>query len=93
MGDCCILCRMSGVTWSAGLRIVSDASGSFFAAGCSTKELSKAPGLLLVLDAVVTGVPALGSGMVCFMSLELGALVLSLRLFFEKNFAVILVEG
>ena len=25
----------------AGLRIVSDASGSFFAAGCSTKELSK----------------------------------------------------
>ena len=27
------------------------------------------------------------------MSLELGALVLSLRLFFEKNFAVILVGG
>ena len=26
---------------AAGLRIVSDASGSFFAAGCSTKELSK----------------------------------------------------
>ena len=41
MGDCYILCGRSGVTWSAGLRIVSDASGSFFAAGCSTKELSK----------------------------------------------------
>ena len=28
---------------------------------------------------------ALGHGMVCFVSLELGALVLSLSLFFEKN--------
>ena len=39
------------------------------------------------------GVPALGSGTVCFVSLELCGLVLSLRLFFEKNFAVILVDG
>ena len=28
---------------------------------------------------------ALGHGTVCFVSLELGALVLSLRLFFDKN--------
>ena len=49
--------------------------------------------LLLAPDAVVTGVLALGHGTVCFMSLELGALVLLLRLFFVKNFAVILVEG
>ena len=37
--------------------------------------------------------PALSHGTVCFVSLELGELVLSLRLFFVKNFAVILVEG
>ena len=48
---------------------------------------------LLAPDAVVTGVLALGHRTVCFVSLELGALVLSLRLFFVKNFAVILVEG
>ena len=36
---------------------------------------------------------ALGHGTVCFVSLELGSLVLSLRVFFEKIFAVILVEG
>ena len=42
-------------------------------------------GLLLAPDAVVTGVLALGHGTVCFASLELGALVLSLRLFFVKN--------
>ena len=35
----------------------------------------------------------LGLGTVCFVSRELGALVLPLRLFFVKNFAVILVEG
>ena len=39
------------------------------------------------------GVLALGHGTVCLVSLELGALVLSLRLFFVKNFAVILVDG
>ena len=33
--------RAVGCYLAAGLRIVSDASGSFFAAGCSTKELSK----------------------------------------------------
>ena len=42
-------------------------------------------GLLLAPDAVVTGVLAFGHGTVCFVSLELGALVLSLRLFFVKN--------
>ena len=42
-------------------------------------------GLLLAPVAVVTGVLAFGHGTVCFVSLELGALVLSLRLFFVKN--------
>ena len=41
--------------------------------------------LLLAPDAIVTGVLAVGHRMVCFVSLELGALVLSLRLFFVKN--------
>ena len=41
--------------------------------------------ILLAPDAVVTGVLALGHGTVCFVSLELGALVLSLHLFFVKN--------
>ena len=41
--------------------------------------------LLLAPDAVVTGVLALGHETVCFVSLGLGALVLSLRLFFVKN--------
>ena len=48
------------------------------------KELSKIT-LLLAPDAVVTSVLALGHGTVCFVSLKLGALVLSLRLFLEKN--------
>ena len=39
------------------------------------------------------GVLAFGHGTVCFVSLELGVLVLPLRHFFVKNFAVILVEG
>ena len=42
-------------------------------------------GLLLAPDAIVTGMLALGHGTVCFVSLELGALVLSLGLFFVKN--------
>ena len=42
-------------------------------------------GLLLAPDAVVTGVLALGHGTVCFVSLELGALMQLLRLFFVKN--------
>ena len=40
--------------------------------------------LLLAPDAVVTGVLALGHGAVCFVSLELGALVLSLHLFVKN---------
>ena len=50
-------------------------------------------GLLLAPDAVVTGMLALSHGMVCVMSFELGALVLSLRLFFCEALAVILVDG
>ena len=42
-------------------------------------------GFLLAPNAVVTGVLALGHETVCFVSLELDALVLSLRLFFVKN--------
>ena len=42
-------------------------------------------GLLLAPDTFVPGMLALGHGTVCFVSLELGALVLSLRLFFVKN--------
>ena len=73
-----------------GLRIVSDASGSFLPQGVAwSYRRSLSPGS----GCVVTGVLALGHGTVCFVSLELDALVLSLRLFFEKNFAVILVEG
>ena len=49
--------------------------------------------LLLAPGAVVTDVLTLGHGTVCFMSLELGALVLPLHLFFVKNFAAILVVG
>ena len=41
--------------------------------------------LLLAPDAVVTGMLALGHGTVCFVSLELSALMLSLHLFFVKN--------
>ena len=40
--------------------------------------------LLLTPDAVGTGVLAFGHGTVCFMSLELGALVLLLRLFVKN---------
>ena len=49
--------------------------------------------LLLAPDAVVTGVLPLGHGTVCFVAVELGTFVLPLRLFFVKNFAVILVEA
>ena len=47
----------------------------------------------LALIAVVTGVLPLGHRTVCFVSVELGTFVLPLRLFFVKNFAVILVEA
>ena len=92
MGDCYILCGRLGVTWTALLRIVSDASGSFLPQGVARRSYRR---------------PLSPSGSGCryhgyagsrlqnglFVSLELGALVLSLRLFFEKNFAVILVGG
>ena len=80
------------VTWTALLRIVSDASGSFLPQGVARRSYR---------------IPLSPSGSGCrchgyagsrlrnglFVSLELGALMLSLRLFFEKNFAVILVGG
>ena len=49
--------------------------------------------LLLAPDAVVTGVQALGHGTVCFVSLELGALVLPLRSLLCEELAVILMDG
>ena len=81
---------LPGPLW---LLIVSDASGSLFAARCNRKEFIEDHCLLLDPDAVVTGVLPLGHGTVCFVSVELCAFVLPLRLFFVKNFAVILVEA
>ena len=92
MGDCYILCGRSGVTWTTLLSIVSDASGSFLPQGVARRSYQR---------------PLFPSGSGCrchgyagsrlrnglFVSLELGALVLSLCLFFEKTFAVILVGG
>ena len=86
MGDCYILCGRSGVTWSAWLRIVSNASGSFLPQGVARRSYRRP----LAPDVVVTGMPALGYGTVCLCP---GSSVLSLRLFFEKNLAVILVGG
>ena len=92
MGDCYILCARSGVTWTAFLRIVSDASDSFLPQGVARRSYRRP-------------LSPSGSGCHChgfagsrlrnglFVSLELGALVLSLRLFFEKILAVILVGG
>ena len=92
MGDCYILCGRSGVTWTALLRIVSDASGSFLPQGVARRSYRRP-------------LSPSGSGCRCrgyagfrlrnglFVSLELGALVLSFRLFFEKKLAVILVGG
>ena len=92
MGDCYILYGQSGVTWSALLHIVSDAGGSFLPQGVARRGYRRP-------------LSPSGSGCRChrsagswlrnglFVSLELGALVMSLRLFFEKNLAVILVGG
>ena len=92
MGDCYILCSWSGVSWTTLLRIVSDASGSFLPQGVARRSYRRP-------------LSPSGSGCRChgyagfrlrnglFVFLELGALVLSLHLFFEKNFAVILVRG
>ena len=84
MGDCYILCGWSGVPGPLGRCIVSDASRS-----CCRRLWHEGGivdlGLLLAPDAVVTGVLALGHETICFVYLGLGALVLSLRLFFVKN--------
>ena len=83
MGDCYILVR-SGVTWTALLCIVSDASGSFLPQGVARRSYRRP-------------LSPSGSGCCChgyagsrfgnglFVSLELSALVLSLCLFFEKT--------
>ena len=55
------------------------------AAGCSVKEVIVDLSLLLAPDALVMRVLALGHETVCFVSLGLGALVLSPRIFFVKN--------
>ena len=73
------------------LRIVSGESGSLLPQGVTGRIEDRC--LLLAPDAVVTGVLSLGHGTVCFVSFELCSLVLPLRLFFVKNFAVILVEA
>ena len=70
------------------LRIVSDASGSLLPPGITGRSY-----LLLAPDAVVKGALSLGHGTVCFVSFELGSLVLPPRLLFVKNFAVILLEA
>ena len=84
MGDCYILCGRSGVPGPLGRRIVSDASHS-----CCRRLLHEGGiddlGLLLAPVAVGMEGLAFGHGTVCFVSLELGALVLSLHLFFVKN--------
>ena len=84
MGDCYILCGRSGVPGPLGRHVVGDACRS-----CCRRlwhgEGIVDLGLLLAPDAVVTGVLAFGHEMVCFVYLGLGALVLSLRLFFVKN--------
>ena len=92
MGDCYTLCGRSGVTWTALLCIVSGVSGSFLPQGVARRSYRRP------LSPSGSGCRChgyagsrLGNGL--FVSLELGALVLSLRLFFEKNFAVILVGG
>ena len=92
MGDCYILCGRSGLLgrWAAHRQ---RCERFLFCRRVLHEGVIEDHCLLLAPDAVVTGVPALGSGTVCFVSLELGALVLSLRLFFEENFAVILVQG
>ena len=91
MGDCYILCGRSGVTWTALLCIVSDASGSFLLLGVARRSYRRplSPGSGCRCHGYAGS--RLRNGL--FVSLELGALVLSLRLFFEKNFAVVLVGG
>ena len=66
MGDCYILCGQSGVPWTALLRIISDASGSFLPQGVARRSYRRP----LAPDAVVTGMPALGYGTVCSCTLS-----------------------
>ena len=66
MGDCYILCGWSGVTWSALLRVVRDASGSFLPQDVARRSYRRP----LAPDAVVLGMPALGYGTVCLCPLS-----------------------
>ena len=93
MGDCYFLCGRSGVPGPLWLRIVSDASGSLFAVRCNRKELSKTTvsfwlRMPLSWESCLS---ATGRSVSCPLSSLL--FVLLLRLFFVKNFAVILVEA
>ena len=92
MGDCYILCGRSRVTWSVLATHRQRCERFPFAARCNRKGVIEDLCLLLAPDAVVTAVLTLGHGTVCFVYIKLGAFVLPLRLFFVKNFAVILVE-
>ena len=92
MGDCYILCWPSRVTWSALATHRQRCERFPFAAWCNRKGVIEDLCLLLAPDAVVTAVLTLDRGTVCFVSVELGAFVLPLCLFFVKNIAVILVE-
>ena len=92
VGDCYILCRWSGVTWSAWAAHRQLCERFLFAAWRSMTEYRRP------LSPSGSGCRCHGCAIsrsrnVCFVSLELGVLVLSLRLFFVKNFAVILVGG
>ena len=73
------------------LRIVGDASVSFLPQGVARRSYRRplSPGSGCCCDGYAGS--RLRNGL--FVSLELDALVLSFRLFFEKNFAVILVGG
>ena len=92
MGDCYILCGRSGVTWSAWATHRQQCVRFPFAAWCNRKSYRR-PRSPSSSRCRCHRYAALGHGTVCFVSLVLSALILSLRLFFVKNFAVILVEG
>ena len=91
MGDCYILCGRSDVTWSSLAAHRQRCERFPFAARCNRKSYQRP------LSPSSSGCRCHGgadsrSRTVCFVSLELGALVLPLRLFFVKNFAVILAR-
>ena len=80
---------LPGPLW---LRIVSDVSCSLLPHGVTGRSYRR-PLSPSSSGCRCHGVLTLGHGTVCFVSVELGAFVLPLHLFFVKNFAVILVEA